>query len=201
MPFLRTASNLGSTTMIAALLLSGLLAHGQDVPPPPKPADDGPSLEATMKFVQEKLGSIGRLNYIAYGHDNIAGDDWMFKFSGELTNVRASVAACRIDNHWQATLNGQAVEDRDWGLSLKDVQEVVVKTMEQEFKEGDTKAGYPEWSMRVDPPVFLLLIKGKRGERLFEQSFVLYDESLGNRVAKALVHAIELCGGGSKDPF
>jgi len=34
-----------------------------------------------------------------------------------------------------------------------------------------------------------------------EKDFALYDESLANRIAKALVHAVELCGGGSKEPF
>jgi hypothetical protein len=35
----------------------------QPVPPPPKPADDGPSLEVTMKFIQDKLNDIGLLRW------------------------------------------------------------------------------------------------------------------------------------------
>jgi hypothetical protein len=31
--------------------------------------------------------------------------------------------------------------------------------------------------------------------------FNFYDETLCHRVAKALQHAVELCGGGSKEPF
>jgi hypothetical protein len=31
----------------------------------------------------------------------------------------------------------------------------MVKTREQELKELDTKAGHPEWTSRVDPPVFV----------------------------------------------
>jgi hypothetical protein len=31
--------------------------------------------------------------------------------------------------------------------------------------------------------------------------FSFSDVDLANRVAKAMVHAIELCGGGNKDPF
>jgi hypothetical protein len=27
------------------------------------------------------------------------------------------------------------------------------------------------------------------------------DEDTANRVAKAMIHAVELCGGGDKDPF
>jgi len=33
-------------------------------------------------------------------------------------------------------------------------------------------------------------------------SFVFFDEQLANRMAKAMVHAVELCGGGSEpEPF
>jgi hypothetical protein len=87
--------------------------------------------------------------------------------------------------------------DKDLGFALKDVQEVVVKTCEQNLKEAQSKAGYPEYSNRVDPPVFVIIVKKKNGR----DYFFLYDESLANRIAKALVHAVELCGGGSKDPF
>jgi len=33
------------------------------VPPPPKPADEGPSLEVTMKFIQDKLNDIGPVTH------------------------------------------------------------------------------------------------------------------------------------------
>jgi hypothetical protein len=38
-----------ATTLIAVFLLTRFPASGQDVPPPPRPKDDGPSLEVTMK--------------------------------------------------------------------------------------------------------------------------------------------------------
>jgi hypothetical protein len=59
--------------ILAAFLSS--IASAQDVPPPPKPRDEGPSLADTMKFIDGKLGSIGRLSFIAYFHDNTRGND------------------------------------------------------------------------------------------------------------------------------
>ena len=177
------------------LILPALQA--QDVPPPPKPADDGPSLADTMKFIEEKLGSIGRVNQMAYFHDNQIGNDFTNKFSDEETNVRGSVPACSITYHARATRNEEVTEDKDAGFPLKDVQEVAVVTQEQDLKENVSKAGHPEWTVRVDPPVFVLVVKRKSGLN----HFYLYDESLANRIAKALVHAVELCGGGSKDLF
>ena len=179
------------------LSLIALTCAAQDVPPPPKPADDGPSLADTMKFIEEKLGSIGQVNYVAYNHDNTAGTNGTNKFSSEASNVRASVQSCLIGYHWRDIEEGEVLNDMDVWFPLKDVQEVVVQTMEQDLKETSSKAGHPEYSIRVDPPVFVIAVKRKNGGN----PFVLYDESLANRIAKALVHAVELCGGGNKDPF
>ena len=66
------------------------------------------------------------------------------------------------------------------------------------------------------PAVYILLIKMVPGKTAHFHSridetesdmelgevYVLFlDEDLSQRVAKALVHAVELCGGGDKDPF
>jgi hypothetical protein len=193
-----------SATTLAALLLGCICASGQDVPPPPKLKDDGPSLADTMKFIKERLNSIGPVNHVAYGHDNIGGSDAVNKFSIQATNVRANVAACRMDYHWHVTRDDQVhqvhqvLQDRDFWFSLKDVEELTVKTREQELKELGTQAGLPELTVRVDPPVFVLSIKRTEGPT---NLFYLFDEALANRIAKAMVHAVELCGGGNKEPF
>ena len=168
-------------------------AGAQDVPPPPKLADDGPSLADTMKFIEEKLGAIGRVNFVFYIHNDLNGNDTTSKESVEDRNVRASVQGCRIDYHESLSRNGEVAFDKDLSFALKDVQEVVVESLEH------WQAGHGNPSERVDPdpPVFLIIPKKKNGGG----GFYLYDESLGHRIAKALVHAVELCGGGSKDPF
>jgi hypothetical protein len=151
-----------------------------------------------MQFIQEQLGLIGPVNHIVYFHDNTVGNDGTNKFKIEVTNVRASVEGCRIDYHFRSTRDGQVTRDMDTaGIPLKDVTEVVVTTMEQTLKESNSKAGHPELAFRVDPPVFVLEVRQKIGPSFW----YLYDESLASRIAKALVHAVELCGGGSKDPF
>jgi len=169
-------------------------APNQPPAPPPPAADNGPSLESTMKFIEDKLGSIGPVNYIGYFHDNTAGSDWTNKFSAEATNVRADAAACRVGFHVKLTKDGAVVFDSDAGFRLKTVQEVAVETMEQFAKKER-----PEFAYRVDPPAFMLEV---RRDDHGGNDFFLYDEALANRIAKALVHAVELCGGGSKpEPF
>jgi hypothetical protein len=182
--------------ILAALILLST-AFAQDVPPPPKPKDDGPSLEVTMKFIEEKLNSIGRVNYMAYLHNNTDGSDMTLRISDEAKNLRAAAATCRIDFHDWEMQNEKVKADSDVWFLLKAVQEVAVKTREQDAKEIDSKSGHPEFSYRVDPPIFILSINRKNGNHTIS----FYDEAMANRVAKALVHAVELCGGGNKDPF
>lgn len=188
----------GTVWCFVALAVSGTLAQQtKSVPPPPKPVDDGPSLEVTMKFIQDKLNDIGAVNYASYTHDNVAGADWTNQYRVEATRVIAS--ACRIGYRWKTAIDGKAGQDGDGGFLLKDVADVAVMPMEQDQKAQATAQGHPAWSIRVDPPVFVL--KVRRTDKA-ANVFDFFDEQMANRVAKAMVHAVELCGGGSKaEPF
>ncbi len=186
------------------------IVRAQDVPPPPKPADSGPSLEVTMKFIVEKLGAIGPVNSIAYLHDNSnQRPDWREWTREEITDVRPNVADCRVDYRWRGLLFA-AVETSSGGPNdtwflPKDVEEIVVKPWAQAIQESNARGGHPEYAVQTEPPIFELTIRRKeslprkKSNRTLVR-FHLYDETLANRLAKALVHAAEFCGG-SKDPF
>jgi hypothetical protein len=46
------------------------------------------------------------------------------------------------------------------------------------------------------------VLEVRKSETKGANTLVFFDEQLANRVAKALVHAVELCGGGTKpEPF
>jgi hypothetical protein len=185
-----------TTFLMTSILLSAACA--QDVPPPPKPADDGPSLADTMKFIEDKLTERSRVNFITYVHDNVQGNDWTISRTTELTNLRATPGTCRIDFHWLLKERDKTPQDLDVWFLLKAVREIVVLPLEQRYKTVDAEQGNPGLSTRVDPPVTVVVVKRADG---VSHEFDFYDETLANRVAKALVHAVELCGGGSKDPF
>jgi hypothetical protein len=164
------------------------------VPPPPKPDDGGPSLEVTMKFIQDKMNSIGPVNYAVYFHDNATGADWTKRSKFEVTQMVAEAPACAITYHekgWPA-----AESESSSGFFLKNVEDVVVMPMEQYQQEAAAAAGHPSWSSRVDPPVFVL--KVRESDVKGTNNFDFFDEQLPNRVARAIVHAVELCGGGGK---
>jgi hypothetical protein len=187
--------------LLVASLLCGIaltLSAQQAVPPPPKPAPDGPTLAATMQFIQTKLTERGRLNFAVYTHDNADGKDYIDQYSSEHTNFIADAATCKISYHTNLKKNGAVLVDDEVSFSLHDVRDLVVLPADQEMKRSYAAAGHPTWDARVEPAMFQVVARraGNQGN-----GFYFLDEDMAGRVAKAMVHAVELCGGGNKDPF
>ena len=173
---------------------------GKELPLPPKSATDGPDLGATMQFIQDKLNSVGRISFAAYVHDNATGSDWTNQIKAAPTKVLADPTECRVDYHWRWENNGSVTGDFDDWFYLKNVEDIVVLPLDQQQNEWNAAAGHPSWNARVEPAVFVL--KVRRTDLNKTNLFHFFDEQLANRVAKAMVHAVELCGGGSKpEPF
>jgi len=175
---------------ISTLALASIVCViAQDVPPPPPMRGDAASLKDTMKFIQDKLP--GKVNYIVYGHDNVTGVDGTGKRSFEVNNVSADAGLCSIRFHsrFDNGKNANNVADRDDEIFLKQVREITLMTMDQVVQRADAKAGHPERSNKVD--------WGEHRAMMFN----FYDETMSDRVSKALQHAVDLCGGGSQEPF
>ena len=179
----------------ALALASNGLGIAQEPPPPPPLRGDAASLQDTMKFLQDKLPN--KVNFMVYRHDNIAGADATFKQTVEVSNVSADVAQCRIDGHFTQIINGETKRDKDFSMTLKQVQEIVVTSFDQASSKAAASAGHPELSFKIDPSIFEVGGKQKGGYNVF----LFYDGTLTDRVSKALQHAVDLCGGGNQEPF
>jgi hypothetical protein len=187
---------------LVASLLSGIaltLSAQQPVAPPPKPTDNGPSLEATMKFIQNKLNDIGKISFVEFRQDVSSGGNSSIIFTNEVSHVIADRNQCRISFHWQTTREGSTMSSGDTWFLLGDVQEIVVRPYEQYRNEGFAKRGTPNIIITsTNPPMMVVEVRQPHGEEKF---FQFTDASLADRVARAMVHATELCGGGNKEPF
>jgi hypothetical protein len=162
------------------------------------PSSQGPSLATTMKFIQENAAA-GKLSYTTFVSDSTQqGMEWKNSSSVEITNLIADPKTCGISFHWRAEVNGQVSDDADYSLNLKDVQDIVVLPQEQNQQKMNARNGHPEWTPRVEPALFTLVARRPKG---VENAFLFSEEDMAGRIAKAMVHAVELCGGGNKDPF
>jgi hypothetical protein len=181
------------------VLFGGLAFAQQSVAPPPQPAANGPSLAVTMRFIQDMMNQQGKINYALYTHDNSNGEDWpVYQISIETTNAVADPATCSITWHKVTANGGNVGFDGNLSLDLRNVLTFEVRTSTYEAKMEDTANGHPALDKRQDPPYFAVTakLKGNTETPLFFSS-----EEIANRIAKAMVHAVELCGGGNKEPF
>jgi hypothetical protein len=182
-------------------LLSCVVAIPQSAPvaPPPKPADGGPTLEVTMRFVEDKLNEVGPISYSATWQNQTNNTSGGNQFTVAATAVEADAGGCKIAYHWRSVRDGQTTRDSDYWFGLNAVREVVVRSGDEHLKKVNEDAGQPQVVAHVEPPHWVVVLR--RGGRS-ENVFVFKDEVMANRVARALLHAVDLCGGGKKDePF
>jgi hypothetical protein len=180
-----------------SFLLLVSMVWAQRVSPPPKPPDAGPSLDVTMRFIQDKITDEDKLTYRAFVSSD-PGFGWENQFKVAITNLAADATACRISFHWRAEVNGKVSDDSDYTLNLKDVRHVIVLPQEQNQQQIDARTGHPAWTSQFTPRLFTLVAQRPKG---VENAFLFSDEEMAGRVAKAMVHAVELCGGGKEEPF
>jgi hypothetical protein len=124
--------------------LCGVAIPQQAVPPPPKPVDEGPSLEATMKFIQDKVNSNGPINYVVYMHDEITGQESTPRQDkDERSKAVANPNSCVVTYQVKLETNGQVAMDKDSAVPLKRVEKIIVVPLEQWFKTSSADSGHP----------------------------------------------------------
>jgi hypothetical protein len=214
------------TVCLAAVTVSAALAQQKKTAPAlPKPDDNAPSLEVTAKFIQEKLADQGAMNYVLYVRNNQSGQNDSAQYSFEATSFNLDPAKCTFERHYKIGYNGGSL-DGAWNITpLGSVKQLEVMPASNWWTQELADEGHPMKTARVEPSFFILSLGHPRrepgeycmskypgGDRVACPDFTwmdrlgmtwsFRDEDSANRVAKAIVHAVELCGGGSKpEPF
>jgi len=113
--------------------------------------------------------------------------------------MRADAASCYIGYHGKGVRDGAVVSEQDSGFYLKDVLDVVIEPEPQYFTEQSAREGNPNIvTTSTNPTLTALLVRRPNN---VVNSFPIQDPTLADRLAKAITHAVELCGGGNKEPF
>jgi hypothetical protein len=191
-------------TILAVVLAGATALAQQSVPPPPQPAADkpavnGPSLEVTLKFIQDKLNTVGTVNFAGYVHDSANNTDGVQKFSATISNAAANPGMCTLSYHRLVINNGSREHDENVVINLRDVQSIAVLPDEQDWQMYLVRSGDTTKTVKDVPEISALVIKLTNGK---DPTIRFYEQELADRVAKAMVHAVELCGGGPKpEPF
>jgi len=225
--------------LLISILVLGVAAGAcgqQAAPTPAKAADSGPTLAATMQFIQEKLSQQGQVGWAETYSNQPNVPRRIFV---QLTDVMADPAACTlyttetnetfVDLPKGSTFksNGKPVNDDDLHTHIVETDTVSFKQVEKVTVEFIVNRAlgvpaHPEISARLTPPIFYVRLwpsdavfaihasttTGKQApvEKDVTSKIMGYyyrDQETANKVAKAMTHAMELCGGGvtKKDLF
>jgi hypothetical protein len=217
------------TICIAVLAISTALAQeNNSLPLQPRQADSGPSLEVTAKFIQDKVAEQGVIKFAVLSQDTVDDtyDDYTDYESFDSTGFSIDVSKCSFRAQSETTIHNpgrKSEDDRDYSYdgrgSLGSIKQLQVVPASTWWTQGGAGTG---WTRRIEPPFFVLSLHGPKltedkcpdsGKAAVDcrdagypdwlaLTLAFRDEETASRVAKALVHAVELCGGGGQpEPF
>lgn len=163
----------------------------------PKSTAAAQPLPAAMQVIQKELNAVGKLSFVVHLYN--AEEKGDAPYSEQLSNVVADPATCTIHYHWWRMMHGDVVNDEDVTLKLHDA--VMVATMSHDDylkmvakQEGPTPDGDRGYYEKFDPPLFMVMVQ-MSGDDEDGAAFSFTDEKQAGRVGKAMVQAVELCGG------
>jgi hypothetical protein len=225
---------IGIFVCASALTLVGV--SQQPVPPPPKPADSGPSLAVTLQFIQDRMNDQGTVGFVSTRSDLSATFRNFYTISDVVTDPSActmqkvETTKIKIEVADGITYNegGKPVTGIDLirlskatsTIHLRDVDSIRVESLQDRNNQHWAEAARPEVSVTVVPPIYTLTLVSSKPVFKFHvtsmkgaeapverdtsgklDSLNFRDEETANKLAKAFTRAVELCGGGNKDPF
>ena len=158
-----------------------------------------PSLADTLHFIEGKLNDNAAVNYRGIS-ENADGSPvgTPISLSQRVTQAAADPSSCRVRFNWRFTSNGNVTIGKREVISFRRVEKLEMATEQDAVNRERAQVGQTASIYRTEPVVYLLTVTYLGGEFL---RLYFSDEEIANRVAKAMLHAVELCGGGSKDPF
>ncbi len=148
-----------------------------------------------MKFIQDKLNEIGTVNFAGYVHDASNDTDGVQKFSTTISNAVANPGACTLSYHRLVFNNGRKEHDENVFINLREVKNVSVLPDEQDWQMYLARIGDSTKTVKDVPEIIALVFKLKNGK---DPTIRFYEQETADHVAKAMIHAVELCGGGPK---
>jgi hypothetical protein len=181
---------IGSLRIITlAFSVAAAVAAQTSVSPHSNTAVDGPTLADTIKFIREMLQEQAKTTWQM--NEQVGDLRTQKRFSEQLTTFSYFEASCSIFYHQLWTVNEVLYGD-DFMLSLPDVKSVVVASGDEERGRGISY-----FKQTTYPAIFIVTLQGPVVERRGIQ-FTLTDEAVADRIARAFLHAVQLCGGSAQ---
>jgi hypothetical protein len=151
-------------------------------------APSGPSLQATLGAIRDRMLAQGHVEYMANLRDTADGSAWSNSFTADATGISVNAEKCEIAFHWKTTLQGKTVQDIDTALLFGRFSKVAVVNREQEIRQ-QVAGDHPSWVAIVSPAVWVVTFSGPNDTRVLDFT----SQDAAERVARAADHAMDLC--------
>ena len=186
-----TTPSIATLSIAAAIALSAVSLAG-------RAAAQSPSLDVTLGFIRDKVAEQGMLAYASTTRDSATGQTWDNQFTVEASSVTRDDNDCTVGFHWHSTVDGKQAQDMETSISFKIVTSATISSMDEDVARLNASGGHAGWVSQMRPPVWVLLIHKSNGHT---NTLDFHDRDIAERVAKAVHHAAELCGGTTSMPF
>lgn len=181
----------------AAGLVRQAVKECSEGPPTPLPTNaSGPTLGETLNFIADKLDSQGKITWVTTSKERKEAFTDSVEYFVASTNLRA----CTMSVLYDKTKPGNY-----FPVSFRRIVKIEVIPWEEAMARVNDKDNSSYTAYRrgvqniVSPETYVLRITTPDGGW---RDLSIADETIADRLAKAMVHAADLCGGGSKpEPF
>jgi hypothetical protein len=159
---------------------------------------NSPSIDVTLGFIRDKIAQQGQINYGSSTHDATTNQTWANQFTVEASNVSADPSDCTVGFHWHSTVDGKQASDLDTAIRFKIVTSVQVSSMTDDIARLNADGGHTSWTSQISPAITVVLLRKSDGHT---NTADFRDHDMAERVAKAMRHAADVCGGTTSVPF
>jgi hypothetical protein len=187
-----------------AMRVAELLRQASEIcrsaPVPLNAAAGKPTLGETLLFIQQKLNDEAAARWDG---QSVSDAELISHQSARVLDAQSDPDACLLRYRLFQTYDNKPLLQWNIVLSFRRVQKLEVLTEQQSsdqmLEQIHEQTGLPVYDWRLTPTVYQLRVTYSGGTVAAMADFV--DESMADRVAKAMNHAAELCRPESKEPF
>jgi tetratricopeptide (TPR) repeat protein len=174
--------------------IAALRAQAQGAPA--AAPSNGPTLEETLDFIRNKIVEQGEVKYTVVLASQSTGETGSALFDTYYTNVTTDPAACQIRYHVKLLRNNKLISDMDIFYPYTAIESIQVVPLGQ--YAASTMTNPDVFVQAVTPPAWNVMYRFAGNPQ--SGMLIFSDEDIANRVAKAMLHAAELCGA-KGEPF
>ncbi|HTW22257.1 MAG TPA: hypothetical protein VMD78_01565 [Candidatus Baltobacteraceae bacterium] len=157
-----------------------------------KPSDTKPSLNSTLKMIQDGVNDQGEIRYTMTSRNTASGETVQDQYVVETSNAVADSNSCTLQVDARMTLNGSPQLQGRAALEIRRIDSLIVKSQSQAIEQKTKQSGVTQWTGKIAPESYM--IQAFQSDSLVGILF-FRERDTANAIAQKIGRAVELCTG------